>query len=405
MKCRNCGGPTKEIASFGDQYLSEFNDGKKPSKYPLDMVMCSTCTLVQLKESTPQKELYTENYGYKSGINDTIKANLKEIALRAMKYTILQSDDIVLDIGANDGTLLKFYPYWLTKVACEPIKKLANECRKTVNHVINDFWSLEAWQKEMGNKKAKIITVISCFYDLEDPHKFVHDLTEALTEDGVIIIQQNYLGSMLEQNAFDNIVHEHIEYYSLKSLEYLLDQHDLEIVDVELNDINGGSFRTYIKFINPVERLRRWEKKARLDNWGTYLLFKFRVQNIKLKAVTFINEQIKKGKKIYLYGASTRSGSMLQYMGLDNKQIVAAVERNPEKWGKIMASIGIPIISEEQARKDGADFMIIGPWFFLKEFLEREKDYLIAGGKFIVFLPEFKIIDYEQQLTQQLERG
>ena len=241
-------------------------------------------------------------------------------------------------------------------------------------------------------KKAKLIFSISMFYDLSDPNKFVSDIVRVLDNDGIWVIQQNYVGSMLSQMAFDNICHEHLEYYSLASLEKLLNRHGLEVFDVQMSDINGGSFRTFVRHMDNVKKLRIMERKMKLDNQWTYLLFAMKVKGVKQKLYTFIKERVDEGKKIYLYGASTRAGTILQYCGLDKTLITAAVERNPEKWGKNIASVGIPIISEEQARKEKPNFMLIGPWFFKDEIVRREKEYLDAGGHLIFPLPKMEVL-------------
>ena len=242
------------------------------------------------------------------------------------------------------------------------------------------------------------------FYDLDDPNKFVSDISKALDKYGVFIIQQNYLVSMLKQNAFDNISHEHLEYYSLLSLTNLLDRHNLEIFDLELNDLNGGSFRTYIRhkgsssikpFSGAEQRLSeivKNENELGLNDRKVYDDFANRINEIKQKVVGFIKNETQKGKTVYVYGASTRGNTLLQYFGLDNTLIKTAAERNPVKWGRKTIGTLIPIISEEQARFEKPDFFLILPWAFLKEFREREKDFLNSGGKFIVPLPNFEII-------------
>lgn len=243
--------------------------------------------------------------------------------------------------------------------------------------------------------KAKVITIISCFYDLEDPNKFVSDLKKILAPNGLIVIQQNYLVSMLQQNAFDNIVHEHVEYYSLKSLEHLLNRHGLEVVDVELSDINGGSFRTYIKHKTKVQELRDIEEKFKIGNRFTYMLFVLKIRSLRIQIHNYIERITRSGKTVYLYGASTRGGTLLQFFDLNNTLIAKAVERNPEKFGKRIASLDIPIISEEQARKDKPDVMLILPWFFAQEFVKRESEYLQNGGTLLFPLPNPYIITKE----------
>lgn len=390
-KCRSCGSKNiVAVADFGEQYLSEFRtDDKKPDKYPLELMLCTNCTLVQLKSSTPPEKLYTDNYGYRSGINEAIKADLTDVVREAKTYTKLLPGDIVVDIGANDGTLLSNYNNTVTRIAYEPVKKLAEDCKKHAEIVIADFFNAKAYP---GGNKAKIITFISCFYDLEDPNKVVDDLVEILDENGVLVIEQNYLARMLTQNAFDNIVHEHIEYYTLTSMEHLLNRHGLEVVGMKETSINGGAFRLYVKHMNTLDKYRLLEKKMKLDNKFTYMLFSMRVKGIKDKVHKFVEEKVAEGKTVYLYGASTRGNSLIQVCGLDKTLITAAIERNPEKWGTKIGSTGIPIISEDEGRKAKPDYLLILPWFFRDVFIEREKEYLASGGHMIFALPEFEVL-------------
>ena len=400
-KCRSCNSKNLiSILSLGNQYLSDFvKINRKPKEFPLNMILCKDCFLVQLDYSTPSKYLYTERYGYKSGINQTMQEELKEIVQKSLKKVkTSKKETIAVDIGANDGTLLKNYPKSIYRISVEPITKFAKESKKYSDKVINDFFTYESFYKALKNKKADIVTIISCFYDMEDPNKFVSDVKKIMKEDGICVIQQNYLVGMLKQNAFDNIVHEHLEYYSLLSLNNLLNRHGLEVFDVELRDLNGGSFRTYIalkgkrKITKAVEKLNQYEKRLKLNKKNVYLDFAKRIKNNKKRLFEFIKKESEKGKKIYLYGASTRGNTLLQYFGLDSKLITKAVERNPEKWGKIIASVGIPIVSEDEARKDKPEYMLVLPWFFKKEFLKRERKYLDNGGRFIFPLPKFEVI-------------
>lgn len=400
-KCRSCNS-TKlaSILSLGNLALSDFvTDNSKPPRYPLTLVLCSECYLLQLKHTTPQNLLYTEHYGYKSGINQTMRSELKEIAEKSLEKIDKSTKNILaIDIGANDGTLLKNYPSNVKKVAIEPVKKLAKESKEFADVVINDFFNYKSFEKALGKKKAQLITAISCFYDMEEPNVFIKDIIKILDEDGVLVIQQNYLVKMLTQNAFDNIVHEHIEYYSLISLQNLLKRHGLEVFDLELRELNGGSFRTYICYTGKrpistaVYEQTELEKLIKLDRKKIYTDFSKRIKDNKKEVQRFIKEANAAGKKIYLYGASTRGNTLLQYYGITNKQIPFAVERNPEKWGSKIASVGIEIISEEQARKEKPDYMLVLPWFFKVEFLKREQKYLDSGGHFIFPLPQFEVI-------------
>ncbi len=400
-RCRSCNSNLLiSILSLGNQYLSDFSkNNTKPKAFPLNIVLCKNCKLVQLDYTTPSKYLYTERYGYRSGINQTMKDELKNVVNQSLDMVKITNKKIVaVDIGANDGTLLSFYPKKVFRIGVEPIKKFAKETKKNAEIVVNDFFNFNSYNIKAKNIKADLITVISCFYDMEKPNQFVKDLKKIMNEDAILVIQQNYLVEMLKKNAFDNIVHEHLEYYSYTSLSYLLKNHGLEIFDVEIRDLNGGSFRTYIAKIGNkpisqrVKKMQEMEKKLKLNNKYVYLKFAKRIRQNKNKLLKLIREFKTDGKNVYLYGASTRGNTLLQYFELDSTLIQKAVERNPEKWGKKISSVGIPIISEQEARKEKPEYMLVLPWFFKEEFLKRETSYLKSGGHFIFPLPKMEII-------------
>ena len=319
----------------------------------------------------------------------------------------LKDGDYVMDIGVNDGTLLRGYKtIGLNCTGFEPARNLEKFNSVGTKKIINNFFNYEDWRKEFGDIRAKGITAIAMFYDLDDPNKFVSDIVRCLDKEGIFIIQMAYLPSMLLKNMFDNICHEHLEYYSLLSLENLLKRHGLGVFDVELNDINGGSFRIYIRHQGGgesikipegarerINNLRESEKNLGLNDKKIYDDFAERVETIKKDVFNFIKNEVEGGKRVYVYGASTKGNTLLQYFNLDNSLIAAAAERNSTKWGKKTVGTNIPIISEEQARAEKPDYFLILPWHFLKEFKEREAEYLKGGGKFIIPLPKFEIID------------
>lgn len=406
-ECRICGKrELMPVLSLGMQYLSNFVDDPDQELYaaPVELVLCNKedggCGLLQLRHTVPPDLLYRK-FWYKSGTNQTMKDALADIVTKAKKLIRLQAGDIVLDIGANDGTLLRSYGQRNLKlVGFEPATNLMDEARTGTTKIFNDFFNHTAFEKEFNNQKAKIITSIAMFYDLDEPNEFVSDIVKTLHKDGIWIVQMNYLATMLENNAFDNIVHEHLEYYSLGSLESLLKRHDLVVFDVELNDINGGSIRTYIKHkdcksypvTKRVSKTRSYEHKIHLEDYKTYQKFAKRLETLKSKTYNFVKAEVSKGRTVYVYGASTRGNTLLQYYNLDYRLIKAAADRNTIKWGKNTAGTYIPIISEEQARKERPDYFLVLPWYFIDEFVSREKEFLESGGKFIVPLPTFKII-------------
>lgn len=411
--CRICGGPLKPVFSLGELYVSNFlNPGEDDGiKTPLELVFCRQCCLVQLRHTVPPEALY-KNYWYRSGTNLSMRNALADIAHKAEELMHFQAGDTVLDIGCNDGTLLASYEtVGLYKIGFDPAENLASFSRQVADNVVTDFFGAEIFSQnpQLRARRPKLITSIAMFYDLEDPKKFVADVKEVLHPEGLWIIQMSYLPLMLKQNAFDNICHEHLEYYSLQSLEYLLKLYDLKVIAMELNDVNGGSFRVYIRhqaasdksigdatwrdlMTKELHRFREKEAAIALSSLATYKEFAFRVERLKNDIVGFIKEQIKLGKKIYVYGASTKGNTLLQYFGLDHDLITAAAERNPDKWGKITVGTHIPIVSEEEARAAKPEYLLVLPWHFIEEFQNREKDYLMSGGRFILPLPYFALI-------------
>ncbi len=412
--CRSCESKSlTDILSLGELFVSAFIDEgeqKNMGKYPLDLVLCNKsaggCGLLQLKHTVPSEVLY-RNYWYRSGTNKTMMEELRSIVLQAKRLVpSLGPGDFVIDIGCNDGTLLRAYgDERINRVGFEPSKNLAPVASFGATRVINDFFNFNAWKKEFSGKKAKIITAIAMFYDLDDPNVFVADVAKCLNDDGVFIIQMSYLPLMLSQNAFDNLVHEHLEYYSLASLENLLTRHGLEAFDVETNDTNGGSFRIFIRHKGAgktlkiaagagsrLAKMRANEDVLGLDDRKIYDDFVGRVEQVKTQVRDFIKREVLSGKKIYVYGASTKGNTLLQFFDLKPPLVSAAAERSQYKWGKHTVGTLIPIISEEQARADKPDYFLILPWHFLEEFREREDDFLKNGGKFIVPLPQFRIV-------------
>ncbi len=325
---------------------------------------------------------------------------LEDIAVKACEIAQPKEGDVVMDIGCNDGTLLRSYKIpGLKLVGFEPAKNLVEEARQGTTFVFNDFFGYKQFNQKFPSTKAKLITSIAMFYDLDDPDAFATDIIKCLDARGVWVIQQNYLCSMLEQNGFDNIGHEHLTYYSLETMSKLLSNHDLEIFDVEKNDVNGGSFRTYVArkgqfpVRESVEMMKQFEKKLFSIKPSTYSTFTKNVQRVRLQLSEFIRDQTKNGRTVYVYGASTRGNTILQYCKLDHHLIKKATDANPEKWGRRTPGTEIPIVSKDEARRDKPDFFLVLPHHFLKEIMKEEQEYLESGGKLIVPLPEFKIAD------------
>ena len=407
----------KKILELGDHYVSDFiaaDDTKERKKYSLDLYLDETIGAARLNNLAPPSDMWGK-YWYRSGMNESMTQELKGIAEQVSKRIRYTKDDIWLDIACNDGTMFKFIPNEFTKVGCDPCDDSYHTESSKLAYVIQDYFTYNAWtNSEYGQSKAKVITTIAMFYDLDDPHSFVEDIKQVLSKDGVWVIQLSYTPLMIEQMAFDNICHEHVYYYCLSSLKRLFESHNMKIVDAELNDTNGGSVRVYIQHqaaevtsfgTGPlrdvcnfrIAALLEYEKnnydQTNLDLWTN---FAERLEQLKVELVRFIRTAKEEGKTVYGYGASTKGNTLLQYFGLDQNDIVAIAERSPYKFGLKTVSTNIPIISEDEMRAANPDYLVIFPWCFIAEFVKREEEYLNSGGAFIVPCPKLSVIRGKQ---------
>jgi len=384
-----------QIYNFGSHYVSNFVSQKninKGIKAPLNLVYCNNCKLLQLEHSAPQEIMYKKFYWYRSGVTETMKVALKDIFLKVKKMSILKKGDTILDIGANDGTLLKYFKKdGYTTIGCEPAKNLTSELKKNCKYVINNFWEFKHLNKILVKqklKKPKVITAIGMFYDLENPSKFIADAAESLDDDGVFIAQLMCLDSMIKTNDLGNICHEHLEFYSYPSLKYLFEKNGLKILKIEKNDINGGSYRIFCK--KNIIKSIKYKEKTSLNDIKKFIK---RVELNKIKCLNFLKKCQTNGKRVFIYGASTKGNTLLQYYGINSKMIKYASERSPEKWGKYTIGTGLKIISENKSRNLNPDYFFVMPYAFIKEFIKREKSWTKKGGKFILPYPNFKILN------------
>jgi 2-polyprenyl-3-methyl-5-hydroxy-6-metoxy-1,4-benzoquinol methylase len=408
-KCRICGSrdliPILNVQALSGRFPSQ--DDPDPPKAPLELIKCNNtnstnaCGLLQLKHSVSPEEMYLHKYGYRSGINQTMRLHLKGIVQRVQEIVNLHAGDVILDIGSNDATLLKYYKMpGLRKIGIDPTGEQFLEYYTEDIELISDYFNSSNYFSACPDKQAKVITSIAMFYDLEAPMDFVEDIKKILHPEGIWVLEQSYMPTMLKMNLFDTICHEHLEYYSLKQIDWMLRKNDLRIFDVEFNDINGGSFSVYACHNNSVFKSNQKkidhvfsdEEKLKLDSELPYKEFKERVFRIKDELYNFLTTEKAKEKSICIYGASTKGNVLLQFCDIDHTLITAAADRNPEKWGLRTPITNIPIISEEEARKAKPDYFLVLPWHFRQEFIEREADFLASGGKFIFPLPEREVV-------------
>jgi NDP-4-keto-2,6-dideoxyhexose 3-C-methyltransferase len=402
MICRSCHSTdVTEVLDLGGQYLSDFrDDDRRPPHWPLALMLCEACGLLQLRDTTPRELMYHDRYGFRSGINEAIRDDLRGVVDYALKA--FPTAQRWLDIGCNDGTLLSFVPERIHRVGIDPVAALEGESRHYADRVITGFFDPRRFTLDGSgepHEQFDIITSISMFYDLDDPHEFAADVLKVLAPEGVWVIQQNYALTMLELGAVDNVCHEHITYWTLAALEHLLDRHGLEVNDVRLSSINGGCFRTLVsragvRGVNTsVPAQRQAEASHRLRRPTVWHDFAARAERAFVDLRRLIGEINAAGQRCYIYGASTRGATIWQAAGLTAQDLPFAVERQSGKVGRKMASIGVPIISEEQARADHPEYMLVAPWFFRDVFIDRERDYLTSGGRLIFPLPDLEIVD------------
>jgi SAM-dependent methyltransferase len=412
--CRVCGSNRlTPVIDLGEQYLQ--GSFVKPGmlmpptrKLPTQLVRCDVtknengCGLLQLAHSFPSEILYA-NYWYRSGTNQTMRNHLAGIVKSAVSI-VKRPKLTVLDIGCNDGTLLDNYPKDTKRYGVDP-SDIANEIRDRVT-VVNTVFPSEQAIAVIPVGGIDVVTSIAMFYDLEDPVGFAKSIQRLLTPDGIWIFEMSYLPLMLEQNSFDTICHEHLEYYSLAVLEEIAARADMRIFKIEVNDINGGSIRCYAchasnsKFgtaedRNLMHRFRTREFEMELDTDRPYVEFQRRIDVLKDQLNTLLFDIRARGERVHIYGASTKGNVLLQWYGINRVIVDCAAERNPQKFGSKTLGTNIPIVSEEESRNAKPDYYLVLPWHFRKEFLQREKATIMSGTKMIFPLPQVEVISAE----------
>jgi hypothetical protein len=392
------------VLSLGHQSLTGIfpKSSEEPvTKGPLELVWCPDSGLLQLRHSYEPSEMYGDNYGYRSGLNQSMINHLGDKVAYLERLISLEKGDIVVDIGSNDATTLKAYKTeGITRIGIDPTGNKFSEYYPPDIQLIPDFFSAASYH-EIEKKPARIVTSIAMFYDLEAPIEFAKQIESILAEDGIWHFEQSYMPSMLRLNSYDTICHEHLEYYSLQVVKTILDKSGLRLVDVFMNAVNGGSFAVTaakrgnqsIKTNQPViDWLLEQEDRMGLNTPRPYRDFEERVFRHRDDLTRLIRTLNADGKKVLGYGASTKGNVVLQFCGFTPDDIPAIAEVNPEKFGRVTPGTHIPIISELEARAMQPDYFLVLPWHFKDGILRREKEYLASGGKFIFPFPEIEIV-------------
>jgi hypothetical protein len=368
------------------------------SSGPLTLVLCTNCSLVQLSETYNPNEMFGDNYGYRSGLNSSMQSHLKDIVAQAESLIQLVKGDVVLDIGSNDGTLLRSYKSPLQKIGIDPSGLKFSEYYDDDSLLVPSFFSSRVFF-ENASSPAKVITSIAMLYDLEDPVDFATQVAECLDEEGVWIFEQSYMPWMILTGAFDTICHEHIEYYSLTSIQEILSRSGLKALDVQINSSNGGSFRVVaakensvreadpsVKIIGDLERAWNIWSPEFFEDFANY------VMTYRDEFIHVLHSLKSQGKAIGALGASTKGGILLQLCRASAADIAFIGEVNPFKFGRWMANSDIPIVQETDSLLKSCDALIVLPWHFREGFTSRLKEFVAQGGQVVFPLPSISTL-------------
>ena len=395
--CRICGSTELlPLLDLGEQAIANafHHPGEKdPQKAPLELLRCAGCSLVQLGHSVDTDRMYA-TYWYRSGTNRTMRDHLRGLVEEAEKVADVRNGDLVIDVGCNDGTTLSCWSPGVTTIGVDP----SNISPKRADAFVNDYFTWNNVAPALGERRAKVLTSIAMFYDLDEPRAFARDVAACLANDGIWVLELSYLPSMLEKVSYDTICHEHVTYYRIETFERVLEDTGLQLFDVAFNECNGGSFRLFVARAGtraPTPRLvaaHAEELRGAFDGDAPYQRFQAQVEASRTALRAFFARARTEGKQVWGYGASTKGMVTLQFCGIGKDDVVAIAERNPDKFGLLTPGTDIPITSESTMRQARPDYLLVLPWHFLPEFLEREQAYLNAGGKIVVPLPEFRIL-------------
>tara|TARA_Y100000816_G_scaffold117469_1_gene82380 strand:- start:12405 stop:14621 length:2217 start_codon:yes stop_codon:yes gene_type:complete len=385
-----------------------YGEGVNLPEYPIQLSLCENCGLIQLNQTANPDLMYkTGSYGYKSSISNTMKNHLKQYNEEIQSKKFLTKNSVVLDIGCNDGTFLKYYSNQITRIGIDPTGDQFKDYYNNTNiKLIADYFTSDVFVEHNDNLKCDIVTSICMFYDLPEPVQFAKDIHNILSDNGIWSCEQSYLLTMLKTNSLDTICHEHLEYYCLTPVKKIADMAGFKIIDIKFNESNGGSFRIYFckrscteydECTELIQEILSDEHNYNVKSVETYNTF-MELCNSELKKLTDFLDVIKINKKrAYLYGASTKGNCILQHCNITEDTVKYAVERNPDKIGRSTIT-GIEIISEETMRENPPDYLVVLPWHFKKEIIEREKEYLDNGGQFIFYFPNFEIISNREKV-------
>lgn len=404
--CRVCGNrELLPLLDLGTQALTGVfprSPDERVPEVPLELVMCSPsgCGLVQLRHTADLALMYHDGYGYRSGIRPFMVDHLAAKVDAIRRRVAPGPGDLVLDIGSNDGTLLNAYGGGPTLVGIDPLGARFADGYPEGAELIPDFFSKEAFTARLGTRRATAVTSIAMFYDLPDPMAFMRDVRDVLADDGVWLLEQSYLPAALDATAYDVICHEHLEYYTLRQIEWMAERTGLTVIDAALDPVYGGSLcatlaRTGSRHrpdATALARIRASEAAAGLDTLAPYEAFAKRAYERRDRLREFLDAATAAGMLTLGYGASTKGNVILQFCGIGTADLPCIGEVNPDKAGCFTPGTAIPIVPEADAKAMNPDRLLVLPWIHRPGFLERERDYLARGGRMVFPLPELDIV-------------
>jgi len=404
MACRVCSSERLEqFLDLGDQphcdsLLRPEDLGRREPYYPLQVCFCHDCTTVQINYTVPKETMFGE-YLYVSGTTKTLRDHFKAASERLISRLALKAGDLVVDIGSNDGTWLACYqPFGLRTLGVDGARNLAEMANKRGVETWARFFNAAVARDIIAQKgRAKLVTAAGVFFHLEELHSVTAGIAELIREGGVFCVQAISLAAMLRYTQFDQVYHEHLTYWTVKSLDRLFSLHGLEIFHADMLSIHGGSIELLVapkgaqRIDESVDKMRAEEERLGCSKIETYRKFAERVWEIERETMRILRDYATKGKKVYAFGAPAKGGTFLNSFHITPELVRCAVEVNPLKVGKYIPGVRIPIVDE--AATDAPDAYLLLAWNFLKEFLPKKRDYIMNGGEFIVPIPSPVIIN------------
>ncbi|MDO8621272.1 MAG: class I SAM-dependent methyltransferase [Candidatus Levybacteria bacterium] len=407
-KCRICeGAELFDVIDLGDQpipngFLSKKDLTKKEPRYPLIVCFCSNCSLLQLRYLV-NPEVMFKNYLYIPSSSKTRVEHFRKLAESMNSIIKLDDKSLVIDIGSNDGSLLIcFRNLGVRVLGIDPAENLVKIAALNGIETIRGYFDSKlALKTARRYGKAKIILSTNTIAHIPNLHEALKGVSVLMGKEGIFVMQFPYVMDLLDKNLFDTIYHEHLSYFSLKSLLKLSEKSELEIFDIERNDLDGGAIRVFWKrkagTLNKVNkkninRILEEEKKYGLYEKKTYSKFADRIKTLKITFLQKISDLKKNKKKIVGYGAAAKANVLLNYFGLDTKTIDYIVDSTPYKQGLFTPGTHIPIYSEDKIYNTIPDYVLIFAWNFSKEIIQKNKKYKDNGGKFILAEPKLQII-------------